>query len=252
MKDQPEEINPSNDPQEGKSPESQGGNDPGALRGTYEHKQISARVPEHVSLGAFSTGAIILTTNTEFVIDFLIRMGRPHQVAARVVLPPGVIPQVIAALKQAIERWQSHFGDMPSVKTPPAPERKPALDEVYGELKLADTMLSGQYANGVMISFSPAEFSFDFITSFFPTSAVSQRVFLSVPQVPRFRDALEQTFGDFQKRMQQLQNQQRAARDDQDKTADQPRQTQQPDGPESPDAPDADRPDASGDIQPPF
>lgn len=209
MNDKPDELNEPQHPSENNGGDSldatgEGG---GGVRGTYQHKQLSARVPEHVSVGVFSTGAILLTTNTEFVLDFLIRMGRPHQVAARVILPPMVIPQIISALKQAIERWQSHFGTMPSIKSN-TPAHNPSLDDVYGELKMADTIMSGVYANGVMISFSPAEFSFDFITNFFPKSAVSQRVYLSVPQVPRFKDALEQTFTDYQQRMRQLQQNQ--------------------------------------------
>ncbi len=180
--------------------------DPGMASGTYRHQQLSARVPEHVSLGVFSTGAIVLTTNTEFVIDFLIRMSRPHQVAARVILPPGVVPQIIGALRQAIERWTSHFGQAPSLPKS-EPPRRPSLQEVYEELKMADTLLSGAYANGVMISFSAAEFSFDFITNFFPRSAVSQRVYLSVPQVPRLLEALEQTLVEFQRRLAQQQQQ---------------------------------------------
>ena len=162
---------------------------------------VSARVPEHVVRGVFSTGAIILTTPTEFVLDFLIRMARPHQVAARVILPPAVVPQILGALRQAIDRWQSHFGDMPTLNAP-QPARKPSLDEIYSELKLQDNLLSGAYANGVMISFSPAEFSFDFMTSFFPQAAVSQRVYLAVPQVPRFAQALEQTLAEYERRQQ--------------------------------------------------
>jgi hypothetical protein len=182
----------------------------GMSSGTYRHQQLSALVPERVSLGVFSTGAIVLTTQTEFVIDFLIRMSRPHQVAARVVLPPGVIPQIIGALKQAIDRWTSHFGPIPTI---PARtnnndgQSKPSLQEVYEELKMPDAIMSGAYANSVMISFSAAEFSFDFITNFFPRSAVSQRVYLSVPQVPRLLEALEQTLVEFQRRIVNQQQQ---------------------------------------------
>ena len=48
---------------------------------------FSARVPESVNRGVFSTGAIVITGGSEFIIDFILRMGRPHQVVARMILP---------------------------------------------------------------------------------------------------------------------------------------------------------------------
>ena len=51
-------------------------------------------------------------------------------------------------------------------------------------------MLSGVYANGVMIGHGASEFGLDFLTSFFPQSAVSARVFLAAGQVPRLLESL--------------------------------------------------------------
>jgi len=50
--------------------------------------------------------------------------------------------------------------------------------------------MSGAYSNNVMIGHSASEFFFDFITSFYPTAAVSARVFVSAPQLPRLLDTL--------------------------------------------------------------
>jgi hypothetical protein len=58
----------------------------------------------------------------------------------------------------------------------------------------------------VMIGHTPAEFKFDFLTNLFPTSAVSARVFLSAPQVPRLLESLQGTFRQFQQRVQQQQH----------------------------------------------
>jgi hypothetical protein len=51
-------------------------------------------------------------------------------------------------------------------------------------------MLSGDYANSVLVRHSATEFCFDFITNIFPLSAVSSRVFLAVPQVPLLLQSL--------------------------------------------------------------
>lgn len=61
-----------------------------------------------------------------------------------------------------------------------------------------------------MIGHSGAEFSFDFLTNFFPHSAVSSRVFLSAAQVPRLLESLQGTYQQFQQRVkQQMEEQQR-------------------------------------------
>ncbi|MHC4879563.1 MAG: DUF3467 domain-containing protein, partial [Planctomycetota bacterium] len=60
-----------------------------------QHSQVGALVPEKVAPGTFSTGAVVLNGTHEFIVDFLLRMTKPHQVAARVVLPPQVVPRMI-------------------------------------------------------------------------------------------------------------------------------------------------------------
>ncbi|GIT31045.1 MAG: hypothetical protein Ct9H300mP1_30910 [Planctomycetaceae bacterium] len=39
-----------------------------------QHQQLSARVPDHVAQGVFSTGAVVLNGHHEFIPDFLLRM----------------------------------------------------------------------------------------------------------------------------------------------------------------------------------
>lgn len=268
--------------------------------------QLRARVPDHVADGAFSTGVIVVTGPTEFIIDFLQTVGRPHRVAARVILPHAVMPQFIDALGKNLGLYRDRFGDppqppgMPGPATaigatgvpreavearpgnrpnvgaapqlgnlaespfgstdvlagaplpsvPPAPvvgsggdgnepsgtaepaplpaaqpplpptgpvppagpaapvssgganvtssPRRPTPQEIYDDLKIPDHVLSGAYANGVMIAHGTSEFSFDFLTSFYPQSAVSARIFLAAGQVPRLLDSLQQAMRQLQ------------------------------------------------------
>lgn len=166
-------------------------------------QHVSARVPERVSRGAFSTGAIVMTGNTEFVIDFIQNLGTPAGVVARVIVPHAVMPQFIEALRKNLEMYRQRFGDPPPLPRPPVPQRQPTAQEIYDELKLPDDCLSGAYANGVMIGHTPAEFKFDFLTNLFPTSAVSARIYLSAPQVPRLLESLQGTYRQLQQRIQQ-------------------------------------------------
>lgn len=156
---------------------------------------LRARVPDHVSEGVFSTGVIVMTGPSEFVIDFLQTMGRPQRVAARVIIPHPVMPQFVDALKKNLDLYSGRFGTPPSPPANPQPEsgepRRPTPQEIYDELKLPDNLLSGAYANAVMIGHGPSEFSLDFITSFFPQTAVSSRVFLAAGQIPRLLESLQ-------------------------------------------------------------
>ena len=263
---------------------------------------VRARVPDHVARGVFSTGVIVMTAPTEFVIDFIQNLGRPHQVVARIVMPHPVLPQFVDALLKNIELYRGRYGNLPqpnlsgvivtsasglvspessnpsgklpiSPSSPPpggagtesaqggepggevgpgiaqprssapgqsgavpdsagrpggqsAPQstqslegqfgsgqtnvggavpgntqgsagevppqnlRRASAQEIYDDLKLRDEILSGSYANAVMIGHGPHEFSFDFITNFYPHSAVSARVFLAAGQVARLAESL--------------------------------------------------------------
>jgi hypothetical protein len=259
------------------------------------HEQVAARVPEHVGQGVFSTGALIMTGQNEFVLDFVLRMLRPQQIVARVVLPHRVMPQFIQVLQDHTQRYENRFGpiaDLPGAggrrtqergargqegvheeqASPQTPEARPAsqetgegaavdpvaagqgvgggagsqasetsgqsaeaaseadapgppeeqtpkgkekererpsVEQIYDELKLPDAQLSGTYANAVMVSHSAAAFHFDFLTTFYPRSAVSARVFLPAANVPALLDSMRNTWHHLQKQIEQQRRRQR-------------------------------------------
>lgn len=219
--------------------------DPPPQSQEIRHSQVSALVPKGVARGVFSTGAVVLQGAHEFIIDFLLRMAMPHQVAARVVMTPAVLGRFIAALRENLGNYQRTFhpeqipgvtqidtahvapqsGPVPPV-TPQSGESKPAagappaapqspanpesmalsqnsVQDLYDQLKMSDEMLSGSYANAVMIGHTASEFSFDFITTFFPRSAVSSRVYMSAGNVPRFLSSITHAFEQFQRKFGQ-------------------------------------------------
>jgi hypothetical protein len=197
--DQPADDQPS-DEQRGEGEELQ----------RIRHKSVSARVPESVSRGVFSTGSIVITGPNEFIVDFVQCLGRPHQVVSRVVMAPKVVSQFITALQKNLENYRQRFGELPelpqAVQDAQKSAPKPAIQEVYDDLKLPDDLLAGTYANAVMIAHTPTEFRFDFLASFFPRSAVSSRVFLGAAQVTKLLESLQRSLGEFQQRQQGGQN----------------------------------------------
>jgi hypothetical protein len=143
-----------------------------------------------------------MTGATEFVLDFVQNLSPPARIVARVVLPHAVLPQVIDALRKNLDMYQQKFGTPPELPRNES-KKRPTVQELYDELKLPDEMLAGRYANGLMISHGASEFKLDFLTNMYPHPAVSTRVYLAAPQVPRVVESLGSTYKQFQQRAQQ-------------------------------------------------
>jgi hypothetical protein len=193
---------PENDP---KRP---GPNDPGSITQEVRHNTVAARVPEKVARGVFSTGVIVLQGQHEFSLDFVQCLTRPFQLAARVILPPAIVYNLLAALRQNLDMYQGKFGTIPPPPAPPPGHTPPPIEEIYEQLKFPDEQLSGVYANFVTIAHTHAEFVFDFITNCYPRPVVSSRVYLAAPQVPVLLNNLARSFQQFQQRMTQQQQHQ--------------------------------------------
>src|SRR4051794_17519172 len=119
------------------NPGNPGRNDPHTYTQDFRIANIGARVPEKVARGVFATGVLVLQGATEFVLDFVLRMNQPQQVAARVVLPISLVPQLLEALKANLEKYRQNFGAAPpSLPTPPPPPTPPTVEEIYQDLKI--------------------------------------------------------------------------------------------------------------------
>ncbi|MBX3440793.1 MAG: DUF3467 domain-containing protein [Planctomyces sp.] len=191
--------------------------DPQPLQGQVRHMQLSARVPQEVGRGEFSNGVMILMGAYEIVLDFVLRLGEPNRIVARVILPHAVAQQLIKVLQDNLQAYEYRFGPTPRLprlriqqeeprasgpsdeglesgethpENLPQPPSTPHIEDIYDELRLPDEMLSGTYANAVLVRHSASEFCFDFITNIYPRSAVSRRVYLATPHVPLFLQSL--------------------------------------------------------------
>lgn len=166
------------------------------------HSHIGALVPAHVARGIFSTGAVVLQGQHEFILDFLLRMQQPQQVAARIVMAPTVVAQFIQALQENLKKHEDRFGPilLPTPPVTPPDAQKQSAQDLYDQLKLPEEAMSGVYANAVMIGHTASEFSLDFITTFFPRSAVSSRVFVAAPNAKRLLDSLKHSYQQYQQK----------------------------------------------------
>jgi Protein of unknown function (DUF3467) len=199
---------------------------------------VSARVPEKVARGVFANSAFVIQGPTEFAIDFVLRMCKPHQIVARVFLPFHLVPQVIGTLKTSMDKHrQMHGGTPPSAPTPapvlapaaapaaattpgnpvpapqaasPGPAQPPtthagpavSVDELYEDLKMSEDVMGGVYANALLVVTNASEYCLDFIVNLYPRAVVSSRVFMSAAQVPILLTSLNQTWQKLQAKQQ--------------------------------------------------
>ena len=185
---------------EDESTDDEGEEQADGLHQEFQFSPVSARVPERIARGVFSTGAIVLNGPDEFVIDFILRLSHPNQLVARIVLPKSVLPRFIGALEENLTIYRGNFGGLPQMPVPqqPSSEAPPdSIGEMYEQLKPTDELLCGSYANAVMIGHSGAEYWFDFIVNIVPRSIVTARVFMAAPQVPGLHEALVRSWQQF-------------------------------------------------------
>ncbi len=98
---------------------------------TVNNQPVAARVPAHIGSGAFSTGTIVTMGGNEFVLDFVLRMGKPHRLSARVVLPPSIAAQFTSMLEKGIRSYEQHFGPaQPQVESPAPVPTSPTGNEI--------------------------------------------------------------------------------------------------------------------------
>lgn len=179
-------------------PHGNGGDESDSGRRNFEFSPVSARVPEGVARGAFASNVMVVNGPSEFVLDFVLRLSHPYQLAARVVLPKPVLPQFIAALEENLEIYKQNFGSLPQPHTQQFGEPMPeSVEEIYEQLKATDDQLRGSYANAVLIGHSGPEYWFDFIANMVPRSVVTARIFMAAPQVPGLHDALVRMWKEF-------------------------------------------------------
>ena len=171
----------------------------GAFSQQFQNQPVAARLPAHVGKGVFTTGVLVQDGPNEFVLDFLQALSQPKQIVGRVVLSPAVMAALIRTLAENLSRFVQQFGPPAPLPTPQM-QRQPTVQEIYENFKLPEELWSGSYANSVLVGHGPAEFFMDFITSFYPTAAVSCRVYFAAQQAPRVLNTLQVSLQQFQRK----------------------------------------------------
>ncbi|MBA61069.1 MAG: hypothetical protein CMJ76_01775 [Planctomycetaceae bacterium] len=201
--------------------------------GSVHANTVAARVSEGASRGVFSTGVVLLTGGSEFIVDFVQNLGSPTCVVSRVIIPHGAMHRIIDAIERNVEGHEDRYGpivDGSTVAEPAAGQTEPNVKEkltaedltseqlvgigesgatvgndnsepsaqdVYDDIRLEPEVENGVYANALMIGHSASEFKLDFIANLYPKSIVTSRIFLSAPQLMRVLQSMKRTYSQF-------------------------------------------------------
>lgn len=73
-------------------------------------REIQVTLPEHLRGGTYSNNMIVTHTKEEFLLDFLLVAPPAGTVVSRIILSPGHIKRVVAALEENISRYEAMHG----------------------------------------------------------------------------------------------------------------------------------------------
>lgn len=129
---------------------------PEPIQGQVRFSQLSARVPSHVGAGVFANGVLILMGLHECVLDFIQRLGEPHRIVARVVMPHIVARQLAKALQENLRIYEGRYGriaaiSLPRAEAPPQPKPEPVIQpgaQPAIDPSVTETTLMGASATG--------------------------------------------------------------------------------------------------------
>jgi hypothetical protein len=80
--------------------------------------EIQVTLPEHMRGGSYSNNMIVTHTKEEFLLDFLLVAPPSGTVVSRIILSPGHIKRVVAALQENIAKYEAMHGFIQAAEEP--------------------------------------------------------------------------------------------------------------------------------------
>jgi hypothetical protein len=85
-------------------------------------REIQIKIPDEVLRGAYANQMVVRHSREEFVLDFINVCPPEGVVNARVVVSPGHLKRMIAALSENLSRYEQRFGVVAASEAPPDPK----------------------------------------------------------------------------------------------------------------------------------
>jgi hypothetical protein len=83
-------------------------------------KEIQVKFPDHLQGGAYANNMVVSHTKEEFVMDFLMVAPPAGSVTARVIVSPGHMKRILAALQENVSKYEDVFGEIAQAEAPKA------------------------------------------------------------------------------------------------------------------------------------
>jgi hypothetical protein len=80
--------------------------------------EIQVTLPEQLRGGTYSNNMIVTHTKEEFLLDFLLVAPPTGTVVSRIILSPGHIKRVVAALQENIAKYETKHGFIQAAEEP--------------------------------------------------------------------------------------------------------------------------------------
>jgi hypothetical protein len=81
-------------------------------------QQIQINFPEHLKGGIYSNSMVVSHTREEFIMDFMMVAPPTGAVTSRVILSPGHMKRIIAALQDNMKKYEEKFGIISQAEEP--------------------------------------------------------------------------------------------------------------------------------------
>jgi hypothetical protein len=85
-----------------------------------DEREIHIKIPEEVLRGVYANQMVVRHSREEFVIDFINVCPPEGIVNARLIVSPGHLKRMVAALADNLSRYEQRFGVVTTSEAPPA------------------------------------------------------------------------------------------------------------------------------------
>lgn len=91
------------------------------MANNQEKQQIQVKINDDILRGAYANAMSVTHTKEEFILDFLNLFPPQGSVNARVIMSPGHLKRVVAALADNLKKYEGNFGKIEESKAPETP-----------------------------------------------------------------------------------------------------------------------------------
>jgi len=83
-----------------------------------KNQQIQVKISDEILRGAYANAMSVAHTKEEFILDFLNLFPPQGSINARVIMSPGHLKRVVAALEDNLKKYEENFGKIEESAAP--------------------------------------------------------------------------------------------------------------------------------------